>query len=307
MQNNKVEILRAICFTKEEMSNISNLGDSFTELEIDFMVEFKKIYELGLGQLEKFIKKLDEEGKDLDEYSIIYYVDILNNGPLGSYVKKFSKDKNYFKLTPDSMGLLGNKSYTTANNTLYPDLPYQLGCSVDIYNKLPPFMQTNLDSAIKQTESIFRDSILSSTVIDNTLPIMDKNPQLRYSEEPTGEWVNRANGSYMVKDSQYYWIIDEISESIFDEIKTQLGDENFRIYKEKKQYNAFDSDKNTSTGIISKILKTLKQGDDVLEVETDLFGDVFDSEQSRSSVLKISNDEKDIEYKLHTNKGQLGS
>jgi hypothetical protein len=304
---NSVEILRAICFTEEEMNNISNLGDSFTKLEIDFMVEFKKIYELGLGQLEKFIKKLDEEGKDLDTYSIIYYVDILSNGPLGAYVKELSKDKKYFKLTPDSIGFLGNKSYTTSNNTLYSDTPYQLGCPVDIYNKLPVFMQKNLDKAISETESVFRDNILSSTVIDNTLPIIDKNPQLRYSEEPKGKWVNRANGSYMVKDSQYYWTIDKISESIFDKIKTQLGDENFRIYKDKKQYNAFDSEKNTSEGIINKIAKQIKQGDKTLEVETDLFGDEFDSVERRASVLKISSDEKDIEYKLHTNKGQLGS
>ena len=304
---NTVEILRALCYTKEDMRNISNLGDAFTELEIDFMVEFKKIYELGLEQLEKFINKLDEEGKDLDTYSIIYYVDILNNGPLGVYVKELSKDKKYFILTPDSIGVLGNNVYTTSNNTLFSDSPYQLGCAVDTYNKLPLFMQKNLDSAVAATESIFRDSILSSTVIDNTLPIIDKKPQSRYSEEPTGGWVGRANGSYMVKDSQYYWSIDKISDKIFEKIKTQLGDENFRIYKDKKQYNAFDSEKNTSTATINKILRKIEEGDNKLEVETDLFGEVYDSEDGRSSVLKISSDEKDVEYKLHTNKGQLGS
>jgi hypothetical protein len=307
MQNNKVEILRAICFTKEEMLNISNLGDSFTELDIDFMVEFKKIYELGLNQLEKFINKLDKEGKDLDTYSIMYYVDILNNGPLGAYVRKLSKDKNYFSQTPDSIGSLGNNSYTTSNNTLYADAPYQLGCSVDVYNRLPLFMQKNLNVAIAETENIFRTSIYSSNIIDNTLPIIDKNPQLRYEEESKGKWVNRANGSYMVKDSQYYLIINEISQSIFEKVKTQLGEENFRIYKDKKQYNSFDSEKNTSTSTINKIDKIIKENDKTLSVTTDLLGDRFDSEDRRNSVLKISSDEKDIEYKLHTNKGQLGS
>jgi (p)ppGpp synthase/HD superfamily hydrolase len=90
-------------------------------------------------------------------------------------------------------------------------------------------------------------------------------------------------------------------------IKSQLGDENFRIYKDKKQYNAFDSEKNTSTATINKILRKIEEGDNTLEVETDLFGEVYDSEDGRASVLKISSDEKDVEYKLHTNIGQLGS
>ena len=70
--NNKVETLRAICYTASDIETITNLGDSFSELEIDFMVQFKMIYELGLDQLEIFINKLDEEGEDLDTYTIEY-------------------------------------------------------------------------------------------------------------------------------------------------------------------------------------------------------------------------------------------
>ena len=56
---NKIEILRSILFTKEDLVNYKNIDDKFSKVEIEFMVEFKKIYELGLNQLEKFINKLE--------------------------------------------------------------------------------------------------------------------------------------------------------------------------------------------------------------------------------------------------------
>lgn len=303
---NTIEILRSICFTKDEMANITNLGDSFSELEIDFMVEFKKIYELGTTQLKKFIDKLDSEGKDLDTYSILYYTEILNNGPLGVYVREYSKDKKYFSPTPDSIGVLGNKSYSTTNNTLYTDSPYQVGCSVDVYNRLPAFMQVGLQNAVSETENIFRSSLYSSMIIDNTLPLVDKSPQTRYDEESKGLWTHKSNGVYMVKDSNYYWFIDQISEQIFEIVKQELGDENFRVYKDKKQYNAF-SDKNESTAIVNEIKKNVIDGDVTQEESLDLLGDVFDSEERRAKVLKVTSGSKDIEYALNTVKGQLGS
>ena len=54
---NRVEILRAIEFTKDDLDNISNLDDlvSFSDKEKEFMESFKKVYELGLNQLELFI------------------------------------------------------------------------------------------------------------------------------------------------------------------------------------------------------------------------------------------------------------
>lgn len=307
MTTNKIETLRAICFTKDDMENITNLGDLFSDVDIDFMVEFKKIYELGLGQLEKFINKLDTEGKDLDTYSIQYYIDILHNGPLGNFVRELSIDKNYFVETPEIMGLLGNKSSSSSNTTLYFDRTKFIGCHVNTFNKLPTFMQTNLLASVSQTEDVFRSSLNSSIIIDNTLPIADKNPQLRYDEEYSGKWVLRSNGSFMVKDSYYYRAIEDISEQIFDKIKLELGDENFRMYSEKKLYNAFDLEKNTSISTNTTINKKIINNDVETIVETDLLGDELDSEAKRGNILKISNDVKDVEYKLNTNIGQLGS
>ena len=82
---NRVEILRAIEFTKKDLEDITNLDElvQFSDKDKEFMEEFKKVYELGLNQLELFINKLDKEGSELDEYSIQYYVSQLLTGPLG--------------------------------------------------------------------------------------------------------------------------------------------------------------------------------------------------------------------------------
>jgi hypothetical protein len=304
--DNKIETLRSICFTKDDIDTIQNLGD-FSDKDIEFMVEFKKIYELGLDQLKSFVDKIDEEGDELDTYSINYYIRVLLNGPLGSYVREFAKDKKYFVNTPDCIGMLGNITKSSLNNTISTHDDYPLGCSVDVYNRLPGFIQTTIQSATKVSEDLFRESFGSSSIVDNTLPLVDKHNQQRYQEEQLGSWVLRPNGNYMVKDSFFLVSVKDVSQNIFDSVKSYLGDDNFRIYKDKKQYTAFDSDKNTSTSEITKIEKEFTVGDESRVITLDLMGDEFDSEEKRGSKLKMSSPEKDEEFLLNTNEGQLGN
>jgi hypothetical protein len=238
----------------------------------------------------------------------MYYTHLLLNGPLSNYTKEYAEDKKYILVqTPDTLGALGNVTKAPQNITLYPDMGYPLGCSVDVYNKIPQFIQLNLESSIKITEDLFRSGVNSSTVIDNTLPIIDKNPQLRYEEESQGKWVKRSNGTYMVKDKLFYNAVENVSPAIFDKVKERLGEEDFQIYKDKKQYNPFDPEKNESTAINNKIEKEFIEGDKKEIIILDLLGDVFDSEEKRKAVLKISNPEKDEEFILNTNEGQLGA
>jgi len=304
--NNRIETLRAICYTKEDLENITNLGDIFSEKDIEFLVEFKKIYELGLEQLKKFIDKLDKEGSELDTYSIRYYVDILLNGPLGVYVREFAKENRYFSNFSDSIGNIGNNNKSPSNVTVYQNMGYPLGCSVDTYNKLPDYIQQNLISSIKTTEDVFRSSLYSSSIVDNTLPIADKNNQLRYSEEDKGKWVERSNASYLVKDSSYSLTISKISSQVFDIVKEQLGDDVFKIYEDVKKYNPF-GETNESTSTNSKVKKKYKDGEKTREVEIDLMGNEFDSETNRSFKMKLDNDSKDEEFLLNSNQGQLGN
>ena len=303
---NDVEILRAVCFTKESMETIQNLGDEFEDKEIEFMIEFKKIYEFGLNQLEKFINKLDKEGKDLDEYTIQYYVTQLLNGPLGQYARKLAKDKNYFRDINDIMGMAGNNGRTAGNTSLYPGDPLPLGCNVDLYNHLPLFIQENLTDVVKQSEEFFRGTLDSFLVYDNTLPLVDKQPQQRYAEEGKGSWVLKPNGNFMVKDSWFSVNVQKpLNKVLFDSILNYLGEEDNRIFEDKKSYNAF-SDGNDSSSSNHKLEKVVKEGDKKETVIIDLMGSVYDSDDKRKSVLKVKSPDKDKEYKLGTIEGQLG-
>jgi hypothetical protein len=311
--NNKIETLRAICFTSEDMVSIKNLGDVFTDKDIEFMVEFKKIYELGVEQLKKFIDKLDEEGSELDTYSILYYVDTLLSGPLSFYVREYLTEKDYTKYfgnISDSMGMLGHKTRTTQNSPIYMDMGYPGGGSIDIFNNVPKFCQTIIEKSIKITEDIFRSSLYSSSFIDNTLPIINKNNSEKYDKEKTGEWAYEPSGTYLNKDVGYFIATTNASDRILEKVKEYLGDENFRLYSDLKSFSPFDSEKNQSTSTNSIVEKEFVDPLDDTKKEIillDLMGDEFDSKEKRAKILKISGPEKEEEFKLHTNEGQLGN
>ena len=301
---NAIEILRSICFTKEDLVNYKNIDDQFSKAEIEFMIEFKKIYELGLNQLEKFINKLDEEGKDLEPWDITYYVKQILNGPLSTYAKKLAENKKYFTAIPDIFGINGNNEVTRHNTTFYQDDVYPLDIPVDIFNKSPLFIQNMIISANKEVEQMFRSSLNSSVIIDNTLPISDKAQQQRYSLEKTGEWQQKSHGTINVKDSYYRVKMSDVRSQIFDKVKELIGDEHYRIFRDKKIFSPFDSEKNNSTSSNYVFEKELIEDDKSVIFEEDIFGDVFDN---RESVLKIQKPDKNEEYQLHTVDGQLGN
>lgn len=306
--NNKVETLRAFCFTTDDLNNITNQPELFSAEEVDFMIEFKKTFELGTDQLKKFIDKLDSEGSVLDTYTIQYYVDNLKNGPLFKYVEQYAQGKKYFKLSPDSMGCMGNLTRCPQNSPLVGTTVYPLGCSVDTYNKLPPLIQTTLVNSVKQVEDVFRGCLKSSLEIDNTLPIVDKLPSERYAAEASGSsgWETTANGSYMVKDRSFFEMLEATSIPIGETVKTYLGAEDYRMYLDKKAYNSF-SDTNTSVSENTKIMRNISEGDTSKTVSVDLMGDVFDSDEKRSSEIIIQKDERSYILKLNSNRGQLGN
>lgn len=322
---NKVETLRAICYTADDMKNYTNLSEDFSDLEIEFMVEFKKIFEMGLEQLYFFMDKLDCQGYELDDYTILYYIEQLLNGPFKHEAFEYADTNKlrYFPKTPDSFGNNGNKTEAPQNCTVLENLTYPLGCVVDVYNKLPKFTQENLKSAIEITESVFRSSLNSSVKHDNTLPIIDKNSQGRYSSEPSGGWVTTSNASYSLKDRYFYLEVERVSEKIFlkvkeylkdqshsnDEIKPciQLPYETWRMFLAKKEYNSFDSVKNESSTENEIYEKDFYDGELKESIKLDILGDELDSVEKRSTVIKVINDSKDKEYTLNTNEGQLGA
>lgn len=299
---NKIEILRSLCFSKEDMTKIKNLGDQFKEIEIDFMINFKKIYELGLNQLEKFINKLDEEGKELEPWDIEYYVKSLLNGPLKKYVLILAQDKKYFEIIPDVLGIFGNNQSSRHNTSLYEDDLIPLEVPVDVYNKSPDFIQNLITKAQEQVDNVFRSSLKMVTTHDNTLPIIDKRPQDRYGEEREGKWVLKSNGSFCVKDVFYRKNMEDARQKIFDKVKEFIGEEHYRIFEDKKSYSPFDSEKNTSKALPIIVEKAVTEGDREEIFKMDVFGDVYDE---WDTVLKIETPEKNREYKLNTVEGNF--
>lgn len=300
---NKIEILRALCFSKEDFEKIQNIDENeFEEIEIEFMIEFKKIYQLGLIQLQKFIDKMDSDGDKLAPWDVEYYVKLLLNGPLGSYVVKMSEDKKYFTIIPDILGQLGNSQITKNNVTSYEDGIYQMEVSVDLFNKSPKFVQSIILKSVNETERIFRSSLTASVINDNTLPLADKNPQLRYQEEGLGKWVLRSHGSLNVKDSYYRLALDDIRVALFEQIKETISETYFRFFEYKKTYNPFSEERNLSKSKNFLIKKLVEEDDRKMIENLDINGDVIDS---RIGSINIDKEDSNKEYFLHTIDGQL--
>jgi len=324
---NRVEILRAICFNEDQMSSLTVDGFDFSQIEIEFMTEFKKIYENGETQLLKFLDLLEDHGSELDEYSIQYYVNQLTNGPLISILLPLLKKdddsfRNYFGNRPDIMGVVGNPELTKSNSPTLEGYRNPYGCPLIVLNKMPKFLQDMTVKSTDTVENVFKSSMRSSVIVDNTLPLVEKDNQGRYSEEPTGERVLKSHGNLLMKDSYYYQNMGTIREQIFEKVSDILGEENFRMYKDSRLYNPFDPERNntlTSKHIVItpvvEVLYDLDRNDfmtyngNVMEalsgrfVENDLFGNAYDSDELRAIKQKIPNVGDFKEFNLNSNFG----
>jgi hypothetical protein len=301
---NRVEILRAIEFTKDDLDNIKNLNEiySFSATEKEFMEEFKKVYELGLDQLEKFINKLHSEGSKLDVYSIQYYVRQLLSGPLGSYAKKLGQGKRYFSATTDIIGVCGNVQSSTVNSAPVPSADTPLGQTVDIYNKIPVFLQSLSTEVSRSVENVFRQGMKSTIFTDNTLPLVDKRTQSRVNTENDGLWQSQPHGTYCVKDRAFFKVLEKIKPAVASSVKNKFEAEDFRIYQDKKNFNPYNKNLNNSISKNYKIIRDINGQ----KVQTDLFGDVLDNFEKRKNSIDVETETNKVKYDLNTNVGQLG-
>lgn len=301
---NKIDILRALCFDKEDLETITNIDGLFTDLEIEFMIEFKKVFELGEEYLKNFIDKLDSEGSELKIWDVEYYVEHLYNSPWGAKVAELAKDKKYFPAIPNILGTMGNTNVTRHNTSLHQDDTYPTDVSLDVYIKSPDFVRSLITKSQEITEKMFRTSLYQAIYFDNTLPLSDKNPKNRYSIEKSGAYTQQSNGSYCVRDVAYRIDLNSVRLKIFDKVKETIGEENFKMFANRKSYNPFEKDQNTAFSSIFEIEKNIKNGDLEQIIVQDIMGDPFDK---RDSVIKVDNPEKAEEFVLNTVDGQLGN
>ena len=312
---NKIEVLRALCYDVEDLSTIANLPYDFSQSEIDCVVEFKKIYEEGLGKsgqfgLKRFINRLLKEGHagTIDSYTINYFVKELMNGPFKNFVSQFTKGKFFFRQSPDTMGCLGEDVRAASNVSICSsDSAYPLGTFPTVTNKLPEFMTDVLKRSVQVTEDLFRKSMTGIWSEDNTLPLVDKKPSERTDSEPVGNYDAKPIGNYGIKDvTDYVNMLNPMSSVIRGNVKSVLKENTDyeKRYLYKKMTNGFSNPSKTEN---YKLRKTWVDGEKSEEIVQDLMGEEFESDIKRASELDVDAGSTIKKYMLNTNEGQLGN
>ena len=299
---NKIEILRAVCFTKDDVKTYSNLPFEFKNIEIEFMEEFKKVYELGLNQLERFIIKLDNEGNQLEPQDIQYYIKQLSNGPYSSYAAELGRGKKYFTPTTDNIGILRNNEITGSSTSLYIDDKYPIEIPTDILNKTPLSIQNMIKVSTETVEVLFRSSLFTSIAYDNTLPIVDKKNQTRYAQERSGAWLQQAHGNFNVKDAYYRTKMEPARAEIADIVRSDIGDERYRVYEDKKQFSPFNAYSNNGYSANFVVEKKITNAANTQVVKQDIYGNIIDD---RNTKIVVNNKSSNKEFLPNTVSGQL--
>ena len=309
--NKKVESLRAVLLTKEQVDafvpNLSALGQ-FTDIDKEMMESFKKILHLGTNQLSSFVSDLDIKGKDLDGYSIVYYTTQLKNGPLAGILQSIltqGKYTTYWTKTPDVIGVSIGTQFPSLIETPIGILPAQstFNQPVTTLTKMPSSVIDRDRALDESANSIIRAGINGCLKLEEEYE--GKSYEARVAQETNGEYSKTAHGSYLVADTTTFLALEAIREDAFDKIKSILGDEDYRMFIFKRDFNPYDPASNVSLTSNLKVERKVDEGSDVV-IETDLGGSVFESDEVREFYITIPTQNKDAKLRLHTVKGQLG-
>jgi len=274
-------------------------GQTFSKEDKEFLEAFKKIYQLGLFQLQSFIKKLMAGSQMLDEYSILYYIQQLNNGPYAKYARQFARFQGIFQLCPDCLGIISTVSRSNSSTPVFNGVAAAV--SVGVLDKSPTFIQRELNSIARTTTEVFNYNFQSSIFGDNTLPYIDKRPDIRVVQEGITGYTYGAVGNYMLKDVKAFNVVRSVTQSIIDIVRMFLGSEAFRLLQFKKNINYFNAEQNvssTSNDSISRLLvfmdQVISDTDNIelkercIELQTGLTGNVVvNNDTLRSSLYTV--------------------
>jgi hypothetical protein len=299
---NKVEILRALVRIEDDMDRL-DIPKSWDvkDVDVEFIVEFKKVYEMGITKLKEFLEKLESDGKDLDEFTIKYYMDNLQSGPFGKLLADLTTDSKYFKPASVLLGSVTRTPRTQSNTEPVLNSPQLSPTHPDMFRMMTVPVYDMVVNAEEMVSDVHKRSILSKVGYDNTLNEVDKNPRYNKIE---GELNDEAHGSYSVTDVSYYKNVSSaIVDDILDIVKSYLGDEAYRLYLDDRIYNPYDEEHNTSTSVVSMGIKVLKESENYLEYSILRF--LKDNLDRRSFKLTIETEEENKEYLIHTTDGAL--
>lgn len=329
--NDKSEILRSLFVTRKQFENLIErdcdgnlsgpiLGHNFDEHELDFMESFLKTFELGLSQLEDFMRKLNSvQGLlQLDECSILYYLRQILNGPFACAAVDITNliggNLNLLQSTNNAIGTLGNAVRSNISTTVYGLEP--VNAALDLYNHLPPKMQENIDNGIKSATNVFNYNQEGGVYQYNTLPYIDKLPKERVNSEWQQGFTNFASGNLMLKDITFFNNLKNISDNIFGSIEMTLGVAANKIYKFQKLTNQFYARSNRAygtLGAVNRLLISLNRTEYITtnkiiqkeckQIQTDILGTSITNDSTYSDQTMQTNDGI---YNLSTLDGQGG-
>ena len=303
---NRVELIRPLIRIKEDLDRVQIPEEwGVEDIDVDFIIEFKKVYEIGIEQLQSFIDKLNDEGEELNAYTIEYYKRCLLNGPFGTKVRELAEGTTYFKPMSESMGVM-SRSVKTLTNTEPVGNSIQLEpMAWDNLTMAPYWLYDIVKNAQAQVEGIYKQSLYHKLGFDNTLPEIDKNSGERYNTID-GSYTKKAHGNYGVVDSYYFNIALEIAQDILDAIGEYFEDENtYNLWHALLVYNPLLSEYNDAVSPVSVDIKRHK--DDENPLKYSILRYLKDSLDRRDAKITIESEEGDKEYLIHTSDGALDS
>ena len=100
-------------------------------------------------------------------------------------------------------------------------------------------MQDNIQKGTKAATNVFNYNFESSCYNDNTLPFIDKFPKLRVNNEYSQGFTNFAAGNLNLKDIPFFNNLRDISNNIFESIKSALGPAANKLFEFRKFVNTF--------------------------------------------------------------------
>tara|TARA_R110002020_G_scaffold33501_1_gene101980 strand:- start:810 stop:2018 length:1209 start_codon:yes stop_codon:yes gene_type:complete len=343
--NKKVEILRALVITAEQFEKniksgngglpFSTDSDGGGGMDLKFIEEFKKIHTLGTDQLNKFVGMINEGSEELDPYSILYYLYQLFNGPYSRATANVRTEEGeeigIFQPTPDIMGFMGTGRRTKTSAPVWgPFVEGNIAASplnvpADTYNKCPGFLQSLVVENTGTARGVFAATMQGIVRSDFTGPFINKKNGERMEDEAEKGHNIKPHGNLMVKDVELLWVMNDIACDILDSVEGYLGEDSFRLFEFNKTINYFNKEQNkaeSKNDTVERLIEYIKQefddskgdgvGQEILtkedaSVETDLFGNTFDSIDRREFEMNTIGHSGANKFKLYTVKGELGS
>ena len=294
-------------------------GQTFSKEDKELLEAFKNINQLGLDKLREFISSLMALSRMLDQYSIQYYIQQLNNGPYAKFVKEFAKFQGIFQRITDCLGIISAVNRSNSSTPVFSGVAAAV--SVGVLDKSPTFIQRELNNIVRTTTDVFNYNFQSSIFDDNTLPYIDKRPLRRAEAELRQGFTSgrRAVANYMLKDIKTFNVMTGIAQRLLDILKAFLGPDAFKLLEFKKNINYFNAEQNVSSTSNNSIPRLLVFMDQVIsetgntelkerciELQTGLTGNVVvNNVQVNDATLSLG--ESIDGSNLYTVEGRLGS